>query len=144
MTSEAEKKILITAANIWMRCYRKDESGCCLTINNKDDLIAFLNAADVLKIKRDNFIATKHLRFYELNTSEYYDEKLSIDDAVSLGITTVKKEKIRAIDKGRGISRYDFLRISTRRVDAKRHHDKSIYTISFVLNMVLIASECGF
>ncbi|MEN8170361.1 MAG: hypothetical protein ABFS08_09085 [Pseudomonadota bacterium] len=142
-SGEASRKILLRAVGVWMRCYRKDEKGECLVITNKEDLKSILDLAESIGIGSDSFVAEKHERFFELCSEMEYDERMSLADAIELGVKSVRKAIIRTMDRGEGIVRYDFLRLSTKRLEGIRNHTKSIKTLSYALHMAAVLEECA-
>lgn len=137
------RQVMTQAYGVWRRCYRKDEKGDCLIITNKDDLKHLLEFAELVDINKDRFIAEKHGRFYVLNDVLEYEERVSLSDAVALGVKEVKQSSLRAMDRGEGIVRYDFLRVSTKRIKGVRSHTKSLRTICYALHMSEIIRQCA-
>ena len=138
---DESREVLMLAAKIWRRAYRKDEIGDCLLITTADDLNKVITASSMLGIAADRFVAIKHPRFYELNSKNEHKESISLEDVKREGIQATDIKPIRAMDRGTGVTRYDFIRLSTIKAKGKRYHLGSIKTLSYILHMTLVWDE---
>lgn len=138
MKKNSEHWVIINrAADVWRRCYRQDDRGYCVIITKPSDLGIIISLTDLLAIKSDSIIASKPSHFLQIAHQTGYRERISLSDAEKLGMSVDAPQRIRALDRGTGAIRYDFLRIAIRSGNGV-FSNKSMLGISYILYMALL------